>query len=176
MIFIHKLKRQKKGNYTSSYPYHNKSKGKGGTSRPYNTKGQKKGSYGSCNKYSRPSSKGYPKGKSKGKGGKTKNTQNYFQPQHDKGKGHSKNKGKGSTNIVCYFCRRPSHTSDKCWWKGQTHNLDQPTPIWSLPTDTGTQQRLQQVRQSATSTTIIRPAVTRLDQLQLYETGSFQTA
>eukprot|EP00971_Amphidinium_carterae_P171400 3397815-Amphidinium_carterae.3 len=46
------------------------------------------------------------------------------------------------TGIIRYYCGRPSHTSDKCWWKAPTYNIDQPQPVWSLPNDTGTQQRI----------------------------------
>eukprot|EP00971_Amphidinium_carterae_P146795 2909185-Amphidinium_carterae.3 len=47
----------------------------------------------------------------------------------------NKRKGKG-TIIYCYLCGRPTHTSDTCWWRGPTYNIDQSTSIWSLPSDT----------------------------------------
>eukprot|EP00971_Amphidinium_carterae_P135206 2679747-Amphidinium_carterae.1 len=36
-------------------------------------------------------------------------------------KGKNGGRGKGDKNIICYYCGKPGHTSDKCWWnkKGQ---------------------------------------------------------
>eukprot|EP00971_Amphidinium_carterae_P040996 805190-Amphidinium_carterae.1 len=79
--------------------------------------------------------------------------------------------------IVCYYCGRPGQTSDKSWLKGQTYNIDQSPPIWSIPNDNQPQQFQQILPQSSASTTIMtQPQHTRLESLPLYETGSFHTA
>eukprot|EP00971_Amphidinium_carterae_P242161 4808428-Amphidinium_carterae.1 len=110
--------------YTNNYTSQHKGKenGKYG-SRPYQVKGK-----GFHNNYSGPKgilSYNYSKGKSKGKGSKNKSTFDKIPPPpQNKGKGSTKGKGKG-TNIICYYCGRPGHTSDKCWWKGPIYNIDQ---------------------------------------------------
>eukprot|EP00971_Amphidinium_carterae_P275693 5470351-Amphidinium_carterae.1 len=66
-------------------------------------------------------------------------------------------------------------TPDKCWWKGQIYNIDQSQPVWSIPKDNQPPQ-LQQLPQSSASTTIMtQPQQTRLENINLYETGSFHT-
>eukprot|EP00971_Amphidinium_carterae_P028576 562616-Amphidinium_carterae.2 len=60
------------------------------------------------------------------------------------------------------------------------NNIDQSQPAWSLPNDNQPQQ-LQQLQQmplhsSASTTFMIQPQQTRLENMQLYETGSFLTA
>eukprot|EP00971_Amphidinium_carterae_P095165 1882706-Amphidinium_carterae.2 len=59
------------------------------------------------------------------------------------------------TNIVCYYCGRPGHTSDKRWWKGQTYNIDQSQRVWSVPNDNRHQQLQQMPPSSSASTTIM---------------------
>eukprot|EP00971_Amphidinium_carterae_P017864 352049-Amphidinium_carterae.1 len=125
--------------------------------------------------------KGYDKGgigkngksyynKGKGKGAtttakeRTKATEETFKDRHyhptttttGKERKEEKEKGGKNTDIVCYYCGKPGHTSDKCWWKqkGQLYNIDQPQPIWSLPNDNQAQP-LQPVPQSAATTTIL---------------------
>eukprot|EP00971_Amphidinium_carterae_P116828 2313869-Amphidinium_carterae.2 len=153
-------------------------KGKGGKygQRPYysKSKGEGKGYYNYTN-YTRP--KGgyynYRKSKGKGKGGISQGPPLPSNP-YSKGKG-SKGKGRKRTDIVCYYCGKPGHTSDKCWWKGQIYNIDQSKPVWSVPNDNQPQQ-LQQLPQSSASTTIMtQPQQTRLENMSLYESGSFYT-
>eukprot|EP00971_Amphidinium_carterae_P350048 6491358-Amphidinium_carterae.2 len=48
-----------------------------------------------------------------------------------------------------------THIADKCWWKGPTYNIDQPTSIWSLPNDTSTQRQQQMTHHSSASTTLL---------------------
>eukprot|EP00971_Amphidinium_carterae_P178938 3548965-Amphidinium_carterae.3 len=93
-----------------------------------------------------------------------------------KGKGLTKGKGK-RTDIVCYHCGRPRYTSDKCSWKGQIYNIDQSQPVWSIPNDNQPQQLQQLAQHSSACTTIMtQPQQTRLENINLYETGSFHTA
>eukprot|EP00971_Amphidinium_carterae_P019373 381502-Amphidinium_carterae.1 len=90
-------------------------------------------------------------------------------------KGKSKGQGGKRNDTVCYYCGKPGHTSDKCWWKGQIYNIDQAQPVCSIPNDNQPQQ-LQQLPQSSVSTTIMtQPQQTRLENMSLYEQGSFQT-
>eukprot|EP00971_Amphidinium_carterae_P317894 6319505-Amphidinium_carterae.1 len=56
-------------------------------------------------------------------------------------------------SCVTFVARR--HTSDKCWWKGQTYNIDQSPPVWSIPRDDQSQQLQQLPLQSSASTTIM---------------------
>eukprot|EP00971_Amphidinium_carterae_P201163 3992027-Amphidinium_carterae.3 len=137
---------QKGKGYSSNYPSYHKGEGKGKYgSRPYNVKGKGKG-YKGYNNYIRPKGRynNYGRGKGKGKGSKRKPSYNNHPPLPPyKGKGSTKGKGRG-TNIVCYYCGKPGHTSDKCWWKGQIYNIDQSQPVWSVPNDNQPQQ-LQQL-------------------------------
>eukprot|EP00971_Amphidinium_carterae_P348727 6490644-Amphidinium_carterae.2 len=130
------------------------------------------------------------KGKGKGKG--YYGYQNYTQPKggynnyrKSKGKGKGKgpplpstpyyNTGGKRTDIVCYNCGKPGHTSDKCWWKLQIYNIDQAQPVWSLPNDNPAQQ-LQQVPLSLASTTIMtQPQQTRLENINIYDQQPYHT-
>eukprot|EP00971_Amphidinium_carterae_P126051 2497296-Amphidinium_carterae.3 len=107
--------------YTNDYQNYQRGKSKGKyTSRPYNVKviglGKSyKGYTSNYSNYSRPKGSNYGRGRGKGKGSKGKSSYNNIQP-----------KGKGQGNhVICYFFGRPGHTSNKCWWKGQTYNIDQ---------------------------------------------------
>eukprot|EP00971_Amphidinium_carterae_P163714 3245945-Amphidinium_carterae.1 len=96
-------------------------------------------------------------------------------PPYGKGKG-SKGKGGKRNDIVCYYCGKPGHTSDKCWWKGQIYNIDQSQPVWSVPNDNQPQQLQQLPQHSSVSTTIMtQPQQTRLENMSLYEQGSLHT-
>eukprot|EP00971_Amphidinium_carterae_P329276 6461609-Amphidinium_carterae.2 len=94
---------------------------------------------------------------------------------HNNKRREREQKEKAKTNIYCYLCGRPRHTSDKCWWRGRTYKTDQPTSIWSLPNDTMNNQQRQQMpphlSSSSAATTLLQTTAPRLDQLQMYETG-----
>eukprot|EP00971_Amphidinium_carterae_P151959 3011631-Amphidinium_carterae.2 len=147
--------------YGSTTPY-SKGKGKGKYgSRPYNIKGKGKspyyntGSYRSYNNtYGRPSPGRYNKGKGRGKR-KSKGTyDNSYPQQQEKGKG-TKGKRKGMTGTVCYFCGRPGHTSDKCWWQGPTYNINQPASICSVFTTKRHSEQSTTTRNAPSSRNII---------------------
>eukprot|EP00971_Amphidinium_carterae_P209736 4160473-Amphidinium_carterae.1 len=88
----------------------------------------------------------------------------------------SKGKGKRA-DIVCYYCGKPGHTSDKCRCKGQKYNIDQSQPVWSVPNDSQPQQLQQMPLQSSASTTIMTQLRhMRLENMSFYEQGSFHTA
>eukprot|EP00971_Amphidinium_carterae_P077434 1529843-Amphidinium_carterae.1 len=84
--------------------------------------------------------------------------------------------GEGDNYIVCYFCGKPGHTSDKCWYnnKGQVYNMEQPTPVWSMPNDNQTMNLQQQASSQSATTTIMTqpnqqqqpPSITIYDQQQ----------
>eukprot|EP00971_Amphidinium_carterae_P204007 4048321-Amphidinium_carterae.2 len=98
----------------------------------------------------------YQKGKARGKGNYYGyQSKGYYNYRKSKGKGKGDalkgpplptgqyyNKGKGGkqSDIACYYCGKPGHTSDKCWWKGRVYNIDQAQPVWSLPDDNSAQQ------------------------------------
>eukprot|EP00971_Amphidinium_carterae_P049870 982929-Amphidinium_carterae.2 len=172
--------------YTDNYPPYQKGKGKGKGkgkygSRPYNVKGRGRG-YNNLSITTtttidrKATTTTTTKEEAKGKGSKNKSTLDNIPPLPPyKGKGSTKGKGK-RTNIVCYYCGKPGHTSDKYWWKGPIYSIDQSTPMWSLPNDVQSQNLQQLPPSSSASTTIMtQPQQTRLDHMQLYKTGSFQT-
>eukprot|EP00971_Amphidinium_carterae_P126392 2503983-Amphidinium_carterae.1 len=157
-----------------------KGKGKGGKygQRPYysKSKGKRRG-YNNYTNYSRPKGSyyNYRKGNGKGKGNKSQGPPSPPPNAYGKGRGSSKGKGGKRTDIMCYYCGKPGHTSDKCWWKGRIYNIDQSQPVWSVLNDNQPQQ-LQQLPQSSSSTTIMtQPRQTRLENMSLYESGSFHT-
>eukprot|EP00971_Amphidinium_carterae_P163400 3239976-Amphidinium_carterae.1 len=133
--FRKELKDYAKGKGGKDYPQQQpwKGYGKGGKGKygkqPYYEKGKAKGKGGYYN-YGKPKGYNYGKGKDKGNGGKPKGPPLPSNYNNDwKGKKGGKGKGGKYTDIVRYYCGKPGHTSDKCWWNGQLYNIDQPQPI-----------------------------------------------
>eukprot|EP00971_Amphidinium_carterae_P022971 453259-Amphidinium_carterae.1 len=136
--------------YNKGYDKGRKGKGRGYGKPWYGKPKGGKGDKGYYNyNYGKP--KGYyGKGKDKGDGGKPKGPP--LPSNYNDWKGKKGGKGKGDKNIICYFCGKTGHTSDKCWWnnKGQLYNMDQPAPMWSVPNDNPS-QNLQPASQQGTT-------------------------
>eukprot|EP00971_Amphidinium_carterae_P052488 1033254-Amphidinium_carterae.1 len=93
-----------------------KGKGKGGKygGKSYYQKGKSKGK-GNYDYQPKGGYYNYKKSKGKGKGDTPKGPPLPTGQYYNRGQGKE---GKQS-DIVCYYCGKPGHTSDKCWWKGQ---------------------------------------------------------